>query len=129
MKQELASDHNREATLQAKLGMREPSLANHTRAVDLSRELTTANPTDYELRFALGIAYAGRGDAYVEFAQAPRPSSRAADLAAAERDYTSALDIYSKLQQAGTFAASDKEYVDKAQEQLAKVRAERAVIR
>jgi tetratricopeptide (TPR) repeat protein len=31
MKQELASDLNREATLQASLGMREPSLANHTR--------------------------------------------------------------------------------------------------
>ena len=129
MKQELASDLNREATLQAKLGMRAASLANHTRAVDLSRELTTANPTDYELRFALGIAHAGRGDAYLEFAHAPRSRSRAADLAAAERDYTAALDIYDKLKQAGTFAASDQEYVDKAQEQLAKVRAERAVIR
>ena len=72
MKQELASDLNREATLQAKLGMREPSLANHTRAVDISRELTAANPSDYELRFALGIAHAGRGDAYLEFAQAAR---------------------------------------------------------
>ena len=125
MKQELASDHNREATLQAKLGMREPSLANHARAVDISRELTAANPSDYELRFALGIAHAGRADAYLEFARAARSPSRAADLAAAERDYTSALDIYSKLQKAGTFAASDKEYVDKARASLEKVRADR----
>ena len=129
MKQELASDHNREATLQAKLGMREPSLANHARAVDISRELTAANPSDYELRFALGLAYAGRADAYLEFARAARSSSRPADLAAAERDYTSALDIYSQLQKAGTFAASDTEYVDKARASLEKVRAERAAIR
>ena len=129
MKQELASDHNREATLQAKLGMREPSLANHVRAVDISRELSVANPSDYELRFALGLAYAGRADAYLEFAHAPRAPSRTADLAAAERDYTSALDIYSQLQQAGTFAASDKDYVDKARASLEKVRTERAAIR
>ena len=128
MKQELASDLNREATLQAKLGMREPSLANHTRAVDISRELTAANPSDYELRFALGIAHAGRGDAYLEFAQA-RSASRAADLAAAERDYTSALDIYKKLQDAGTFAAADMEYVDKARAGLEKIGAERAARR
>jgi tetratricopeptide (TPR) repeat protein len=125
MKQELASDYNREATLQVKLGMRELSLANHTRAVDISRELSTANPSDYELRFALGMAHAGRGDAYLDFARAARAESRAADLAAAEQDYTTALDIYSKLQAAGTFASSDKEYVDKAREQLDKVRAER----
>jgi tetratricopeptide (TPR) repeat protein len=129
MKAELASDHNREATLQAKLGMREPSLANHTRAVEISRELTDANPTDYELRFALGIAHAGRGDAYLEFARAGRGPSRAADLGAAERDYTAALEIYKKLQDAGTFASSDQEYVDKAREGLAKVGAERAASR
>ena len=129
MKQQLASDHNREGVLQAKLGMREPSLANHTRAVDISRELTAPNPIDYELRFALGIALAGRADAYLQFARATRPPSRAADLAAAERDYTEALDIYRKLQEAGTFAASDKEYVDKARAQLETVRAERATMR
>ena len=129
MKQELASDLNREATLQAKLGMREAALANHTRAVEISRELTEANPTDYELRFALGIAYAGRADAYLEFARAPRAPSRSADLAAAERDYASALDIYNKLKQAGTFAASDQEYVDKALQELEKIRAERTTTR
>ena len=40
-----------------------------------------------------------------------------------------ALDIYTKLQQAGTFAASDKEYVDKAARELEKVRAGRAAMR
>ena len=55
--------------------------------------------------------------------------TRPADLAAAERDYTSALDIYSQLQKAGRFAASDTEYVDKARASLEKVRAERAAIR
>jgi non-specific serine/threonine protein kinase/serine/threonine-protein kinase len=125
MKQELASDHNREATLQAKLGVREPSLANHTRAVEMSRELTAANPSDYELRFALALALAGRADAYLLFARAPRAVSRAADLTAAERDYTEALDIYARLQQAGTFAAADQEYVDHARAQLEQVRAQR----
>jgi non-specific serine/threonine protein kinase/serine/threonine-protein kinase len=126
MKQELASDYNREATLQAKLGQREPSLANHARAVALSRELTTANPSDYELRFALGLALAGRADALLQFARAPKPPSRTADLAAAERDYTEALDIYTKLQAAGTFAASDMEYVDQARKALDQIRAARA---
>ena len=129
MKQELASDLNREATLQAKLGMRESSLASHTRAVEISRQLTAANPSDYELRFALALALGGRADAYLQFARAPRPTSRGADLSAAERDYAEALDIYAKLQEAGTFAGSDKEYVDNARAQLEKIRAERAATR
>jgi non-specific serine/threonine protein kinase/serine/threonine-protein kinase len=128
MKQELASDHNREGTLQAKLGMREPALANHTRAVDISRALTEANPSDYELRFALAMAHAERGDAYLQFARAARSSSRASDLAAAERDSITALDIYKTLEDAGKLAGSDREYVDKARAQLNTVRAERAAI-
>jgi serine/threonine protein kinase/tetratricopeptide (TPR) repeat protein len=125
MKQALASDYSREATLQAKAGMREPSLANHTRAVDISRGLATANPSDYELRFALGIAQTARADAYLQFARAAQGPSRAADLAAAERDYTSALDIYLKLQAAGTFASSDVKYIDTVRAQLEKIRGER----
>ena len=126
MKQELASDLNREATLQATLGMREPSLASHTRAVEMSRELTAANPADYELRFALALALGGRADAYLLFARAPRPAARPADLAAAERDYREALDIYSKLEEAGTLTGSDIEYVTNARAQLDKIRAEQA---
>ena len=131
MKQALAFDYSREATLQAKLGMREASLANHTRAVDNSRDLSAPNPSDYELRFALGIAHEARADAYLLFARSaarPRPA-RDADLAAAERDYTSALAIYRALQAAGTFSASDVKYIDNASAQLDKVRAERAAIR
>ena len=126
MKQELASDYNREATLQANLGMREPSLANHTRAVEMSRELTAASPTDYELRFALALALGGRADAYLLFARAPRPVSAAADLAAGERDYVEALDIYTKLQEAGTLTPGDIEYVTNARAQLEKIRAGRS---
>jgi len=125
MKQELASDYNREATLEAKLGRRDLSLANHGRAVEMSRELTVANPADYEVRFALALALSGRADAYVLFAHAPRPVARAADLAAAERDYDEALGIYARLQQAGTFAAADQSYVDEARASIEKVRAER----
>ena len=44
---------------------------------------------------------------YLQFALAARSVSRGADLAAAERDLVTALDIYQKLQDAGTFAASD----------------------
>jgi eukaryotic-like serine/threonine-protein kinase len=130
MKQELASDYNREATLQAALGMREVSLANHARAVDISRELSAANPTDYELRFALALAQAERADAYVQFARATvAGAARDSDLAAAETDYGAALAIYQELQQAGTFAASDQVYVDKARAQLAIIRAERTTTR
>jgi tetratricopeptide (TPR) repeat protein len=125
MKAELASDYNREATLQAKLGMREQSLGNHIRAVEISRELTAPNPSDYELRFALALALGGRADAYLQFAEAPRSASRAADLAAAERDYVEALDIYAKLQAAGTFSSGDMAYVTTARAQLEKIRAAR----
>ena len=72
---------------------------------------------------------AERADAYVQFAHAPHPSSRAADLTAAERDYTEALDIYAKLQAAGTFSASDTQYVDHARTALDKIRNERPVVK
>lgn len=126
MKQELASDHNREGTFQAKLGMRDAALANHTSAVEMSRELSAGNPADYELRFALALALAGRADAYLLFARAPRPARAAADFAAAERDYSAALDIYTKLQAAGTFTVDDQQYVDQARAELQKIRAGRA---
>jgi non-specific serine/threonine protein kinase/serine/threonine-protein kinase len=129
MKKELAADYNREATLQARLGMREQSFANHARAVDISRELSAANPSDYELRFALALAQAERADAYVRFARAAAGRPRAADLAAAETDYGAALAIYRELQQAGTFAASDKSYVDHANAQLESIRADRAAMK
>jgi tetratricopeptide (TPR) repeat protein len=127
MKQALASDYSREATLQAKAGMREPSLANHTRAVDVSGELAVANPSDYRLRFAVGIALAARADAYLHFARAASGAPRAADLAAAGRDYSAALDIYLKLQEAGTFGPADVKYIDAVRAQLDAVRAARGL--
>jgi tetratricopeptide (TPR) repeat protein len=126
MKGELASDYNREATLQATLGMRDLSLANHAQAVNISRELSAANPADYELRFALALAQAERADALVRFARAKGARAPAADLAAAEADYRAALVIYEELQKAGTFAASDQGYVDRARTELARIGAERA---
>ena len=60
------------------------------------------------------------------FARSAAGPARAADLAAAEADYGAALAIYQELQQAGTFAASDKSYVDHARTQLESIRAERA---
>ena len=126
MKQELASDHNREATLQAKLG--------HARAV--ARQSRTSGGHQpradrgepQRLRAALcalALALGGRADAFLLFAEAPRAGSRSADLVAAERDYTEALDIYAKLQAAGTFSSGDMEYVTNARAQLEKIRAAR----
>lgn len=91
----------------------------------LSRELTAANPADYELRFALALALGGRADASLLFARAPRPSAREADLAAAERDYAEALDIYAALQHAGILSAGDQKYVTDARAQFERIRAER----
>jgi hypothetical protein len=109
-------------------------LQSSVAATDIHRRLAAADPTSskmkaelYELRFALALALGGRADAYLEFAQAPRAGScPAADLEAGERDYTEALDIYAKLQAAGTFSSGDMEYVTNARAQLEKIRAARA---
>jgi eukaryotic-like serine/threonine-protein kinase len=128
MKAELTSDYNRLATLQATAGMREPSLVNHARAIEMARELSAQNPSDYELRFAIGIGLAGRGDAFVQFAErAPASSSsRLDDLRAAERDYTEALGIYTKLKDEGRIGEADNSYIDLARAGLEKARAARA---
>ena len=57
---EVASDQNRLATTQAKLGAREASLANHTRAVTATRALREANAGNVELHRRAG---AGSGRA------------------------------------------------------------------
>jgi hypothetical protein len=107
--------------------MRDLSLANHARAIDISRELSAANPSDYELRFALALAQSERADAYLAFAHAPGGRSREADVAAAEADYVAALAIYQELEQAGSLTGTDKSYVEHARKQLESTRAERAV--
>jgi eukaryotic-like serine/threonine-protein kinase len=127
MKLELASDYNRLATAQVKLGAREPALANHTRAVDMARELQQKNEANVELRVALGLALAGRADAYAAFARTRpiRPTS-AADLEAAERDYAASVAIFTALQQAGSIQGTDLETLENNRRALEKVRAERA---
>jgi eukaryotic-like serine/threonine-protein kinase len=127
LKLEVASDCNRLATAQAKIGARQPALANHTRAVEMTRELQRENPANVELRVALGLALAGRADAYAIFARArPAGSARAADLEAAERDYEGSVAIFSALQQAGSIQGTDLETLENNRRELAKVRTERS---
>jgi non-specific serine/threonine protein kinase/serine/threonine-protein kinase len=125
LKLELASDYNRLATSQAKLGTREAALANHTRAVAMSRDLQQKNPANVELRVALGLALAGRADAYVGFANGTASGMRGTDLAAAERDYAESVEIYTALQQAGSIEGSDLETLENNRKALEKVRGER----
>jgi hypothetical protein len=100
------------ATTQAKLGARDAALANHTRAVTMSRDLQRENPANVELSVALGLALAGRADAYVGFAKPPATPRRAADLAAAGRDYAESVGIYTALREAGPIEGSDMETLD-----------------
>ena len=124
MKLELASDYNRLATTQAKLGARDAALANHTRAVTMSRDLQRENPANVELSVALGLALAGRADAYVGFTKSPATPTRAADLAAAERDYAESVGIYTALREAGSIKGSDLETLDTNRKALDNVRKE-----
>ena len=55
---------------------------------------------------ALGLALAGRADAYVGFAQSATGDRRGADLAAAERDYAESVEIYAALRRAGSIEGS-----------------------
>jgi eukaryotic-like serine/threonine-protein kinase len=124
LKLELASDYNRLATTQAKLGARDAALANHTRAVTMSRDLQRENPANVELSVALGLALAGRADAYVGFAKSPATATPAADLAAAERDYAESVGIYTALREAGSIEGSDLETLDTNRKALDNVRKE-----
>jgi len=127
LKLELASDYNRLATVQAKIGARAAALSNHDRAVAMAEELEKRNPANVELRVALGLALAGRADAYASFARArPAPPTRAADLEAAERDYAESVAIYTALQQGGSIQGTDLETLQNNRKQLAAVRAERS---
>jgi non-specific serine/threonine protein kinase/serine/threonine-protein kinase len=119
---EVASDHNRLATIQAKLGLRAPALANHDRAVAISGELAAANPANVELRMALALALAGRGDAYVQLA--PRGQARAADLTTAERDYAEAVRMLEKLEQEKAIEGSDLATLENGRKELARIRQE-----
>ena len=127
LKLEVAGDHNRVATAQAKTGAREASLANHTRAVGMTRELRDANPGNVELTMGLALALGGRADAHAEFARTrPARATRAADLAAAERDYAEAVELLETLQRSGALGGTDVSTLENNRTQLEQVRAERA---
>jgi non-specific serine/threonine protein kinase/serine/threonine-protein kinase len=125
MQLELASDYNRLATAQAHAGIRAASLANHGRAVALVRELRAANAANVELGVALALGLLGRGDAYAGFARRPGAASRAADLAAAERDYVEAIEILTALQAAGSIEGTDLTTLENARKELERIRRER----
>ena len=90
----------------------------------MSRELQHGNPANVELRVALGLALAGRADARVGFAKSPASRTRAADLAAAERDYAESVDIFTALRQAGSIEGSDLETLDTNRKALDNLRKE-----
>jgi serine/threonine protein kinase/tetratricopeptide (TPR) repeat protein len=127
LKLEVASDYSALATTQAKLGNRGPALAHHMRAVTTSRELSTANLGNVELRVTIALALIERGDTYARFARRPGTPTRTADLAAAERDYTEAVDILTKLQEDGRIAGSDIETLEKAKRELTRIRGEKQI--
>jgi hypothetical protein len=123
----VASDYNRLATAQAKIGARQASLTSHTRAVSMVRALQQSDPANVELRVALGLALAGRADAQAAFARGrPVLSPPAVDLEAAERDYAESVAIFTALQEAGAIQGTDLETLQNNRQQLAKVQAERA---
>ena len=90
----------------------------------MSRELQRENPANVELSVALGLALAGRADAYVGFAQSATGDRRGADLAAAERDYAESVEIYAALRRAGSIEGSDLETLDTNSRALERVRKE-----
>ena len=99
---ELATDLAAMGTVQAKLGMRAASLANHTRTVEMCRALSAENEDNVEWRVAIALALVGRADASGLLAKSAPPAVRADDLASAERDYVEAIGILEKLQAAHT---------------------------
>jgi hypothetical protein len=108
------------------IGAREAALGNHTRAVAMVRELQARNPANVELQVAVGLALASRADAYAAFARrSSTGAARARDLEAAERDYAESVEIFTRLQQAGSIQGTDLEILDNNRKALERVRAER----
>ena len=91
----------------------------------MSRDLQRENPANVELRAAVGLALAGRADAYAGFARAPSSRTRAADLEAAERDYAESVEIYQALRQ-GRVDRGDRSGNAREQSQGARGGAQRA---
>jgi non-specific serine/threonine protein kinase/serine/threonine-protein kinase len=121
---DLASNYNQLATMLVKVHDRAGALAYHDRAIALSRELSRTNPRDVELRVAVALAVAGRGDAYAAFARLPEAPNRRADLTSAERDYRQSVDLFTALQHEGAIAGTDLDSLAANREALLRVRNE-----
>jgi hypothetical protein len=122
----VASDLNRLATAQAKLGQRASSIANHSKAVGMTEELRSANPKNVELAVAVGLAHLGRGDAHASFGRSSRGSSAREDLASAERDYLVGIEVFEALLQQKAIEGTDVQTLAAAREELKKIRADLA---
>jgi tetratricopeptide (TPR) repeat protein len=125
-KLEVASDYSSLAVTQAKLGQREASITNHTRAVDMVRELSQSNPANAELRLSVALALTGRADAHALLAQKAPADVRRSDMTAAERDYSEATALMSKLQDEGAIEGTDQATLDRIRKDLDRVRRELA---
>lgn len=126
LKLDVASDYNRLATTQARIGNREAALANHSLAVAMTRELSAGNPENVELRVAVSLALLGRGDAYAQFGRAAPAGARAEDLTAAERDYVEAVGVLDRLQTEGVIQGSDVATLEAARRELERIRSDRS---
>jgi hypothetical protein len=91
----------------------------------MSRSLQRENPANVELSVAVGLALAGRADAYVGFARLPSSGTRAADLEAAARDYAESVAIYEALRKAGSIEGTDVETLENNRKALEGIRKER----
>jgi tetratricopeptide (TPR) repeat protein len=126
LRMEVASDYNRLATLQTKQGDRAAALENHTFAVTMTRGLAETAGSNIEYHVALALALTGRGDAYARFGRAPRSTTRADDLARAERDYVEGVAILGDLQQKGAIQGTDAKTLEAARAELARIRSDRS---
>ena len=122
MKLEIASDSNRLATAQTKIGDRAAALANHSRAVTMSEELRGRNPGNVELRVAVALALMGRGDAYIHFAEKGPTQDRAGDLRTAVRDYEQGVGLLEKLLQEGAIEGTDVKSLENGRSELQRIR-------
>ena len=111
-RQEVASDFAGLATAQAKSGDRSAALASHSRAINLSRDLSKSDPDNIELQIAVALALIGRAETYTRFKNAAESIT----------DYSEAIRILEALHEAGSIEGTDQKTLDDARAALAKLR-------
>ncbi len=109
-RQEVASDFAGLATAQAKSGDRSAALDSHSRAINLSRDLSKSDPTNIELQIALALI--ARAETYRRFKNAAESIT----------DYSEAIRILEALHEAGSIEGTDQKTLDDARAALAKLR-------